>query len=249
MASLPINPEPIADLSDLIYPHEWSVYRDVIEAAAWQNLRFCLGGGLAFSAYCERRRGMKDIDLFILREEKEAFIELLCGAGYEDYYDREPYDRTWIYRGYLDKVVLDLIWSLPNHRIDVTSDWFERGLTASVHGQQVHLIPVEEVIRSKIYVLQHDRCDWPDLLNILDHQAENFNWHVLLQGLGEDARLFGALLCTYGWLNPAGARRIPPFVWQACGAMVPDEVETEHRAHLLDTRDWFGEGEDAAREL
>src|SRR5215217_8075742 len=107
------------DLSDLVPEHEWAQYSDLVEAAAWRNLPYCLGGGLAFSAYSYRRRGMKDVDLFIHERDRNAYVDLLDAIGYEDFYDTQPYDRTWIYRGTRNGVVLDLIWTLPNHRVDI----------------------------------------------------------------------------------------------------------------------------------
>jgi len=247
---LKLASEPHMNLSSLILEHEWSVYRDVIEAASWQNLRFCLGGGLAFSAYSERKRGTKDIDLFILKEDRAAFVELLSNIGYVDYHDREPYDQSWIYRGYLEKVVLDLIWCLPNHRVCVEPDWFERGAQASIHGQTVHLIPPEDVIRSKVYVLQRDACHWSDLLNLLEFHGDKLDWHYLLSKDISDMRLLGGLLNVFAWISPAKAQLFPEFVWGHVGLLPPTEKSTkEDRAFLLDSRDWFGPGQNEANEL
>lgn len=238
------------DISGLILRHEWSVYQDVIEAAAWQNLRFCLGGGLAFSAYSKRQRGMKDVDLFVLKQDREAFINLLTAVGYEDYYDREPYDRTWIYRGYMQKVVLDIIWTLPNHRLSVESDWFARGMQVVVHGQPVRLIPPEDVVRTKIYVLQHDRCDWTDLLNLFEFQGPELDWDYLLSHDVADLRLLGSLLNVFAWISPERAAQIPASVWDRLSIAPPAErALSENRACILDSRDWFGPGCSEARAL
>ncbi len=248
----PYGPQDDAiDLSELVLQHEWSVYQDLIEAAAWQNLRFCLGGGLAFSSYSKRQRDMKDIDLFILKEDRQAFIDLLNAMGYADYFDKEPYDQTWIYRGHLvDRVVLDLIWTLPNHRVDVEADWFERGKLAAVYGQRFRLIPPEDVIRTKIYVLQRDGCHWPDLLNILEHLGPSLDWEYLIPKMGADVRLLGALVATFAWLCPKVAAEFPPDVWGRMGLTAPEEKATdEDRARLLDTREWFGGGREEANEL
>jgi hypothetical protein len=242
--------ETLADLSDLVPDHEWAHYADLIEAAAWRNLPYCLGGGLAFSAYSFRRRGMKDVDLFIHERDKDAFIELVGAIGYEDFYETQPYDRTWIYRATRNGVVLDLIWTLPNHRVDIDDLWFERGMKAKVHGHRITLIPPEEVIRAKLYVVQHDRLDWPDLLNVLACSAGTMDWEFLLERTAPDERLLGSLLAMFAWVDPGGAAAVPPEVWSRVGLLSPKETETEEdRPWLLDTRDWFGEGVTEAREV
>ncbi|RYG26611.1 hypothetical protein EON82_02670 [bacterium] len=238
------------DLSDLVPEHEWAQYADLVEAAAWRNLPYCLGGGLAFSAYSFRRRGMKDVDLFIHERDKDAFIQLVNAIGYVDFYDTQPYDRTWIYRAYRNGVVLDLIWTLPNHRVDIDDLWFDRGPVARVHGHRIMLIPPEELIRAKIFVVQNDRTDWPDLLNVLACSGPTMDWNFLIERMAPDERLLGSLLAMFAWLRPDVAVTLPIDMWTRVGLLPPEEVTVEEdRAWLLDTRDWFGEGVTEAREV
>src|SRR5262245_56540476 len=96
--------------------NEWRLHRKAIETARARGLRFALGGGLAFSAYSGRWRNTKDMDLFLHPSTREAMVAAVSSAGYTDYYAVEPYDRTWIYRATQGGVILDLIWTMPNHR-------------------------------------------------------------------------------------------------------------------------------------
>lgn len=234
----------IPDLSDLIPECEWNLQREVITGAREQGLPFALGGGLAFSAYSGRWRNTKDVDLFVRPEDRHAFVDLLGACGFDDYYARLEYDRSWIYRGYRDDVILDIIWTMPNHRFAVDADWLNRGIELRIHGDRVSALPLEELLCSKLYVMQHDRCDWPDLLNLLYAQSRNMDWKHLIGRMREDTPLLGGLLSLFGWLCPAQAARIPKWVWGAVGltqpAFSPVCDEDGQRAHLLDTRDWFG---------
>jgi predicted nucleotidyltransferase len=231
------------DLSELIPVEEWEAYLPVLEAADEQGIRYCLGGGLAFSAYSHRRRNTKDVDLFILQEELDRYLAILRNLSCGDYFEKQPYDRSWIYRADCTGVVLDLIWSLPNHRVRVEPDWFGHGKKVTVHGREVELIPIEELIRTKIYVLQSDRCDWPDLLNVLYQEHHSINWELVVEKMSPDGSLLGALLAVFAWLRPETAKEIPAFVWEATGFTAPtDEPVREDRVMLLDTRHWFGPG-------
>lgn len=228
-------------LSELIPPHDWEFCRPLIRDAGDAGILCALGGGLAFSFYSCRRRNTKDVDLLIKPQDREQVIDILARHGFEDYFDQEPYDRTWIYRGFREGVICDIIWTLPNHRFEVDDDWFLRAQTTSIHGQQVKLITMEDLIRVKLYVLQRKRSDWPDIMNLLYQQAAHIQWRTLICLLGDDAPLLGALLQVYAWMEPVGARSIPHEAWGMLGIRVPDMQEAvENRRFLLDTQDWFG---------
>ncbi|MEZ0326047.1 MAG: nucleotidyltransferase [Fimbriimonas sp.] len=240
MQNAPPSPQ---DLSEIISVDTWAPYAEVIDAVEERGLRYCLGGGIAFSAYSYRKRFSKDIDLFILQTELEKYHALMKDLGFTDYFEEKPYDRSWLYRGYRDGVVLDLIWSLPNHRMRVEDDWFEYGRHILVHGKELPLIPLVELIRSKIYVLQSDRTDWPDLINILYQEVDNISWETLVDKMQPDELLLASLLAVFVWLRPEFAEKIPNFVWDKTGLKKPSSNPVrEDRVNLLDTRHWFGPG-------
>ncbi len=54
----------------------------------------------------------------ILRERDRA-VAALKSAGFEDDFERQAYDRSWIFRGIKDGVLFDLIWTLPNHLVGI----------------------------------------------------------------------------------------------------------------------------------
>src|SRR5262245_55802902 len=172
----------------LIPEADWRLYHLVIEAAQARGLRFALGGGFAFSTYTHRWRNTKDIDLYILPADRNEFIELLSAAQFADYYPHLPYDRGWIYRGYREGVIVDLIWAMANRRAETDDVWVSQGLEVHVRGVDVRVIPPEELIWAKLYVVQADRSDWPDLLNLLYARGATLNWAHLLDRLGDDAR-------------------------------------------------------------
>jgi hypothetical protein len=231
------------DLSDLISKDAWKPYAEIIRAIEDRGLSYCLGGGIAYSAYSYRKRPSKDIDLFIMQTQLDRYHALLRDLGFEDYFEKEPYDRSWIFRAYRDGVVLDLIWSLPNHRMRVDEEWFHVGRHILLHGKELPLIPIVELIRSKIYVLQSDRCDWPDLINVLYQEIENIPWPTLIEKMWPDELLLASLLSVFVWLRPEFADKIPEFVWTQLGICPPSRTPVrEDRVNLLDTRHWFGPG-------
>jgi hypothetical protein len=232
------------DWSVLIPEDEWVHDKAAIDVADERNVAFALGGGLAFSEYAGRMRNTKDLDLFILPKDRGAMIEGLCKAGFSDYFDEKPYDRSWIYRAVREHVIVDIIWTMPNHRVVVDEDWLTRGWDIEIRDVCLKLLPPEELLWSKLYVMQKDRCDWPDLLNLLRARSHDLDWDRLFAKSDHDALLLGGLLSVYRWLLPRQAAEAPPWIWERAGLLpveaIDSEDEHEQRAHLLDSRDWFG---------
>src|SRR5947208_720508 len=142
------------DLTGLISEEEWQLHRRVVASAIEHCMRFALGGGIAFSAYSGRWRNTKDLDLFVMPSDRQKFAELVTSAGFADYYAWKPYDRSWIFRGYRDGTIVDIIWTMPNHRMEVDESWLSRGPDANLNGTRVKLLPIEELIWSKLFVIQ-----------------------------------------------------------------------------------------------
>ena len=232
------------DLSDNISIEEWHSHQRVVEFLRQREIRFAVGGGLAFSAYAGRWRNTKDLDLFILPADRDAAIQAVTEAGFADYFDQLPYDPAWIYRGYNDGHIVDLIWAMANHSNFVDEQWLGCKHSVLIHGLQIPLTPIEELIFSKLYVMQRERCDWPDLFNIVNRQGKAIDWARLVERLGPDAPLLGAMMRIYSWLCPEPAGELPLDLWERLGVLAPEPAPgrgiDRGRIALLDTRDWFG---------
>jgi hypothetical protein len=97
-------------------------------------------------------------------------------------------------------------------------------------------------------VIQRDRSDWGDVLNLIAAQTDAIEWHRLVARLGADAPLLTAALSVFAWLDPARALGIPASVWNELGLTPPLEnvnpTDTQARAALIDSRPWFRQSPD-----
>jgi hypothetical protein len=222
---------------------EWRIYRKTMEAARKRGVPFAIGGAFAVATYTGRWRDTKDLDLYVLPQYREAMIAVLNGLGLADYHRRKPYDRWWIYRAYSGKILIDVIWAMANHRAQIDDLWMS-GPEVDVRGVRVQVLPPEALMWDKLYIMQRDRCDWPDALNLIYNAGASMNWDHLLFRIGEDLPLLAGLLSIFRWIDPARARELPPWIWQRLGVPDPEpanEAGTEsRRADLLDMRPWFG---------
>lgn len=222
---------------------EWRVYQRVADEARKGGVRFAFGGAFATAVYTGELRNTKDFDFYILPEDREAMQEAIGRAGLVDYFDRLPYDRSWIYRASQGDVLVDAIWAMANQRTLVDHLWLSRGPLVDIRGELLRAIPIEELIWSKLYVLQRERTDWGDVLNLLAAQGESVDWQHLLSRLDADAPLLAAALSLFAWLDPSRAGGVPGWVWDRLGAAPPSpgahNVDPQARATLLDSRPWF----------
>lgn len=227
---------------DHFEPEQWSIYKRVISEAHKRGVRFAIGGGLAAMTYAGQWRDTKDIDLYILKRDRDELIDIVTSSGLQDYYDQKPYDRNWIYRSYRHDIIVDIIWAMANQRAQVDEAWLE-GPEIETGGERFSLLRPEEMLWSKLYILQRDRCDWPDALSMLYTVGSDLDWRCVLARVSEDRPLLNALLSVFAWLCPDRARAVPSWLWDEIRIETSDAENCQEaaklRAPLLDSRPWF----------
>jgi hypothetical protein len=233
----------MVEAPEIIPIEQWRIYEEVIRGAEAREIPFVLAGAFAVGAYTGTWRNTKDLDLGIMERDRDAMIETLLEAGLEDYYEQAPYDRGWIYRGCRDGTIVDVIWAMANRRAFFDEQWISRAPEASFMGRTLKVMPAEELIWDKMYIVQRQRCDWPDVLNLLHCTAARLDWDHLLERVGEDRMLLAALLSVFRWMCPgAASASIPDSVWRALGLEAHrngDPPVAQERVNFFDTRPWF----------
>jgi hypothetical protein len=233
------------DWASLIPPEQWAVYRCVLDQAVANDLKFALGGGLAVSVYTGRPRNTKDLDIYVFPADRDKTVRMMSVCGLTDYYDKNPYDRSWIYRGNRDDIIVDAIWGMANKRAQVDDDWLSRGPVIQIFDRRIRVLPAEELIWAKLYVLQRDRCDWPDVLNLIYATGVHLDWQHLFNRVAEDLPLLKAALSILSWISPEASKVMPERVMDVLGLPPPaterDPEGRPSRPDLLDTRPWFCE--------
>jgi hypothetical protein len=229
--------------ASIVPDEQWNAYLDAIHVTRKTGARFLLGGAFGLAAYTGRWRNTKDLDFFVLPSDKDKTVDALTKIGFEDYYPTLAYDRGWIYRSVRMGVIVDVIWQTPNRRAVVDEEWFKRGRSLVLRDEKLEAIPAEELLAIKLFVLQRDRCDWPDLINLLYRTCGQLEWKHVLDRLGTDKPLLGGLLHVFNWVAPEEAKKIPAEIRrQFCLADITSEdlqTPNTERKMLLDSRPWF----------
>jgi hypothetical protein len=228
--------------ADAISKTEWRTYQRAVQAMREAHIPFLLGGGFALATFTGRWRDTKDIDFYVMPTARFAAIAALKKAGFSDYYKTRAYDRRWIYRSVRSGVIVDIIWSMANRRARVDEMWFENARCALIRREELKVIPIEEFIWCKLYILQRDHCDWTDIFNVLYSSGNEVHWKHLIERLEEDIPLLKAALTIYTWLCPGHASQLPARLWTMLRMPKPQrdsrKVVRKH-VRFLDSRAWF----------
>jgi len=230
------------DWAEAMSDSEWRIYLRAIEDLRQAGIHFMVGGGFALATFTGKWRDTKDIDFYILPQDREAARAALQNAGFEDYYSRRPYDRKWIYRSVKQDVIVDIIWAMANQRARVDELWFAKTGRVSIRGEELEVLPMEEFLWCKLYIMQRDHCDWTDALNLIYARGAQIDWEHLLERLEADVPLLKGLLTVFGWLCPHRARKLPAGLWRRLRLPRPQPMKGRDkwkRVRWFDTRAWF----------
>ncbi len=244
-APSPPTTDPVNETSwsSLIPEDQWRVLLGGTDALEQAGVRFLLGGALALATYTGHWRNTKDVDVIVFEADRDRAIEALKSAGFDDYFEQQAYDRSWIFRGFKDGVLFDVIWALPNHRVGIDDGWFAHARALNLRGRTFHAAPAEEIVRVKLYVMQRERCDWVDVLNILAATVEQISWPWLFERMGRDLPLLHAALAIFNWMCPGRAHALPAWLRKqfALPRIEADDLAAteERRVRMFDSRPWF----------
>jgi len=228
--------------AETISASDWEIYRTAMKALREADIPFMLGGGFALATFTGRWRDTKDIDFYIHPRDQKRAVSALTKAGFADYYATRAYDRKWIFRTTRSGVIVDIIWSMANQRAQVDDLWFRRASSIVIRGEHMKVLPMEEFMWCKLYIMQRDHCDWTDVFNLLYAVGSRLDWRHLIWRVEEDLSVLKALVIMYAWLCPRAARELPANLWKRLGLQTAAGVkETQKRDHirLLDSRRWF----------
>jgi hypothetical protein len=229
MAQLP----PTTRLSAPAFKDEHTrVYASAVEALADRGVPCLVGGAVALNHYTGIWRDTKDLDLFVKPEDATRALDALAEAGFRT----EIVYESWLGKGFVGDVFVDLIWRNANGLCPVGDEWFEHAPRAALFGRECPVIPLEELILSKIFVAGRYRFDGADILHVLHAAGDLVDWDHLAQLSGEHAGLVLAYLHMYRWGYPAWRDRVPQEAMDKLEAQALESASSygPFRALLLD---------------
>src|SRR5690606_6230540 len=169
---------------------------------------YLVGGAYAFSQYTGIYRDTKDLDLFLDQPSAERAMQVLADDGWRT----EVHDPTWIYKGYRGSYFVDLIFSSGNGVADVDAAWFRYAESGRAFGRHVWLVPAEELIWSKAFVLERERFDGADVSHVLRARGPRLDWPRMMRRFDRYWEVLLSHLMLFRFSYPSERDVIPDWV-------------------------------------
>ena len=189
-------------------PVSRAFYRRVMHELEARGIPFLVGGAYAFERYTGIGRHTKDFDIFLHPRDIERALGVLAAAGCVT----ELSFPHWRAKATCGDDVVDLIFSSGNGVALVDDDWFRFGVAETVLDVAVKLIPPEEMIWSKSFVMERERYDGADVAHVLRACATTLDWPRLVHRFADHWRVLLHHLVLFGFIYPCERARIPAAV-------------------------------------
>lgn len=181
-------------------------YGELLRLLHDARLPVLVGGSYAFSQLTGIERQTKDLDLFIRRADWPRLAALAQAAGWR---------ADLLYPHWLGKVhhaphFADTVFCSGNGLSPVDDEWFVHAHSAELFGQRVQVVPAEENLWTKAFIMERERFDGADVAHLLKACAGTLDWQRLLQRFGAHWRVLLAHLVLFGFIYPDERDAIPP---------------------------------------
>jgi hypothetical protein len=193
-------------------------YERGLFALAEAKVPHLVGGGYAFTHYTKIDRPKKDLDVYVRERDLKRALEVL-GSVAERTELTFPH---WLGKAIDGDHLIDVIHNSGNGVAPVDDAWFEFAPEELILNQRVRLTPAEEMIWSKAFVMERERCDATDVLHLL-RAAAALDWQRLVARFGDNYRVLYAHLVLFGYVYPSERELIPTEVLQQLHARMAKE--------------------------
>jgi nucleotidyltransferase DUF2204 len=180
-------------------------YRSAMRALEERRLPFLVGGAYAFAQYTGIVRHTCDFDIFVSPEQAPTVLDALGEAGWRT----ELSFPHWLGKAYQDDFYVDVIYSSGSGIAVVDREWFDNSTAGTVLGMPVRLIPAEEMIWSKSFIMERERYDGNDVAHVILRRGASLDWSRLLRRFGRHWRVLLAHLVLFDFIYPAERDQIP----------------------------------------
>ena len=185
-----------------------SFYRRTLHVLSDAGVPFLVGGSHAFLEYTGIVRNTKDFDLFLRRCDMERGMQALRDGGYRT----ELTFPHWLGKAWQNDDFVDLVFNSGNGICGVDDGWFEHAVETQVLGMPVKIVPCEELLWQKAFIMERERFDGADIMHILRARSDRLDWDRLTARFGERWALLYTYLVFFSFVYPSDAPRLPSAV-------------------------------------
>lgn len=183
-------------------------------------------GAYAYECYTGVHRDTKDLDIFVLGKDIEQAFRAMDEVGYET----ELAFDYWLGKIKHGKDFVDLIFSSANGVCPVTGTWFENAIDTTAFTIPVQLIPIEEMIWQKAFIMEKERFDGNDITHLILKKGKELQWDRLLLLFGQYWRILFVHIMLFGFVYPSHQRSCVPLeiMTKLTDHWITDSTSAEH---------------------
>jgi Nucleotidyl transferase of unknown function (DUF2204) len=169
------------------------------------SIDFLVGGAYALGHYTGIDRDTKDFDLFLRPADVSPALAIWKKAGYTAQYTFTH----WLAKVKCGRVYVDIIFRSGNGLGVVDDVWFQHAQETTIFDMPVRVVPPEELIWQKAYIMERERFDGADVVHMLKACGETLDWNQLVKRFGSDWRVLWSHLILFGFIFPSKRYLIP----------------------------------------
>lgn len=181
------------------------VYRKALAHLRSDGVPFLIGGAFALERYTGLVRRTKDLDIFVRQTDRFRLMDRLAAAGFQS----EWRFTHWLGKAWKGDHSIDVIFNSGNGLCPVDDLWFHHAVPSTVMDVDVLLVPPEEMLWSKAFVMERNRYDGGDIAHLLRAAGPSMDWARLLLRFNGHWRVLFSHVILFGYIYPAQRLRIP----------------------------------------
>ncbi|MBW8876848.1 MAG: nucleotidyltransferase [Acidobacteria bacterium] len=210
---------------NVLAPETLDFYREAMAAFEEGGVPYLVGGAYAYARYTGIVRHTKDFDVFVRPRDFDRALDVFTRKGWKT-------ERTfahWLGKGFQGDDFVDVIFSSGNGVARVDDEWFEHAVDETVLDRPAKLVPAEEMIWSKSFIMERERFDGADVAHVLHSRATDLDWDRLLRRFEPHGgwRVLFAHLVLFGYIYPGRAGLIPGRVLETLAGRLRSDTAGE----------------------
>jgi hypothetical protein len=183
-------------------------YVRLLQMLQQHRLPFLIGGAYGYAHFTGIRRPTKDLDIFVRQSDWDQLAQIAGDAGYR----AELAYPHWLGKIHGECGYVDVIFNSGNGISPVDDSWFEFAPQAQVLGLTVQVVPVEEKVWTKAFIMERERFDGADVAHLIHACASRMDWARLLERFGPHWRVLLSHLVLFGFIYPSDRSLVPKWL-------------------------------------
>jgi hypothetical protein len=183
-----------------------AVHARVLRRLGRTGIPFLVGGTFGLTRYTGLPRATKDLDLFVEEDQLPTLLTALEAVGLTT---SIPHPH-WLAKAKGPTLTMDVIFGSGNGLSPVDAEWFHYAHDADLYGVPVRLVPPEELLWSKSFIMERERYDGADVAHLLRARGLTLDWERVERRFGDHVPVLLAHVVLFHYIYADAADYLPP---------------------------------------